>query len=500
MRPSHLPAQLPSRLSSGAGREVLGGGWHPLAVAYAAALGATPAAGSRISAAFTILEQGGILDELVDGAYYGTDGNLATGAPLSLRGVAATGYSGTFTRNINGLTQPAAGGNNWGVSHAVASTAAGTLLVENSPLIESGFAGVSPIISIGRGFNASGFLYSYEWDWNGVAAALIIGFENGSGDFTAYNSVPPFNTSNTEYQSRHLYSRSRTPRIHAVNFGDATSKVWVDGGECTWTGTPLSSGITGPFEQVTLFSRPTSASAFINSSTVRGFGTTTSWLLFNRTLTTAEVRTAVRAMRALRWQPINLVIEGDSTAAENYYPGRGEWDWGHQLSALTGWDQVRRINCAMSGAAITQVDNGTYNNYATQCAYHRPRDFVRRGIFAIQGGINDCLGAIPAATIHAAILALAAKAKADGFETLVITQAPPTVGVGGWTSGMATALAAANTLLVASHAAGAFDYLVRADVLLPHDGSDDAKWLDSFHPNNLGNADVAAAIAATITL
>lgn len=470
--------------------------YHARASAYFAALGYVPEAARRISECFSILDDAGLLDVLVDGVYFGTDGQKTSGSPVSLQGVTAAALTGTFVRSSKGWTSTQA--DVAGVSFAISDTPTGTMVVDHaSSLTQSSYPAMSPAIVVSSTAQA----WSQMWGY-GIYTVPRMRSLGASGAFVNDSSYWTVGPNDIDPDPEAWSSR-----IDAAIYGSIAHKAWSNGRLTTNANSNYAAIQSGkPKTRLSFFRVPTSASAFWDpapSSEYEYRGTITSGMLFSRVLTDTEAEAATLAARCLRAESVCLVVEGDSTAAiiSGATPTQARDNWGYILGQNAGWSSCWRSNVASSGMRVAQMD-AVYSNYENQVRRWRPRHTWARSYFAILAGVNDFFIADSAASVAAdALLAYVAKARADGFKTLVIAPPPPVNGTWGgytWTTAKGAKLETYRGLLSAAHAAGLIDHYVDAKTLLPHDGSDASKWRDIIHPNGLGNADIASAIAALI--
>lgn len=470
--------------------------FHPLARAYAAALGSSPVALNRISRAFDILDQAGLSGVFVDGAYYGTDGNKTTGNPISLRGVAAAAMTGSFTRGRYGLTADQT--DVQGIGHAIAATNSGAFFVDDTPLVpSSGAAAFGPIACIGTTAPTTS---SHQYGYATTSVPRIQSF-NDSGSFVNDSA---YSNSDATAGSRHIDPQSWRSTIHGVTFGYSSHRSWVNGVRSALVGSTFAAATAANKTRVSLFRRPANSTTFSNpaSPKIQYVGTITSWMLFARELSNTEASAVTRAMTVLRGNAKALIMEGDSLTEAIFgaSPFRSRDSWGYAVTQDAAWSNHLLINAACSGHQVAgMVSSG---NFATQCLPFMPRDFIDEATYALAGGINDfgVSGATTAASVYANQRILLDLAKAAGARTVLATIPTPATA---WTSlnggANGTRLAALNTLIRDGHVAGHFDFLVDANAAVPAYNTDASKWIDTVHPNAAGNALWAAAFLAAVT-
>ncbi len=463
---------------------------HPQAqTAYNAMVtaGVTPTQDSlrRLTSAYQVLETAGILDEMVSHVWFSTDWQGSTGTPRNMAGVAAASFADGFTRSRWGLTTNQA--TTSGIGFTVPDTRTGTIVVGHGGDGVNGNGVISMISGASNGNDG------HRWLMDGTNRARLANYAAGS-------FVNQTNSSPNSGVSRHIYSRAAQLRTHAITFGTATPAQWVDGIECDISPNVASATSSNPLTRWSFFrllagsTTWSSVAAFIRRGTIPGA------MLFNRVLTTAEVREATRAMAILEPAEVLLALEGDSTMEAILFPGRQVADIGHRILAMR--NNVRVMNAATSGHALMAFD-GTFANFDTQLSFWRPsrNRFWSRGIAVLTGGINDAgQNTGTPAQVVAAAKAYLGKMKEAGYETVFMVPAPPILNGGAWTTTMRDHLASQRTLLLAEHAAGTLnaDYILRADQILPHDGTDDADWFDFAHPNQSGNQKLADAVVALV--
>jgi lysophospholipase L1-like esterase len=483
------------RHAFGVGRIASPTALHPLAAAYVAALGSSPSAIPRISRAFRILDDAGLLNVLVDGAYYGTDGNLSTGNPISLRGVAAAAMTGSLTRGRYGLTADQS--DVQGIGHNIAATNSGTFLVDETPLIpSSGFASFSPIISIGTTAPTTS---SHQYGYALTSVPRIQSFN----DAGSYVNDSPYSNAGATSGSRLIDPQSWRSSIHGANYGYASHRAWINGVRSDLVGSTFAAATAANKTRVSLFRRPANGTTFSNpaSPKIQYVGTITSWMLFARELSNTEASAATRAMTVLRGNSKALIVEGDSLtdAIFGATPVRSRDNWAYAVTQNSAWSDHLLINAAASGHQVSGMVSS--ENFTTQCLAFMPRDFISEAVYALAGGINDfgASGATTAAAVYANLRTLVDLAKANGARTVLATIPTPATS---WTSlnsgANGTRLAALNTLIRNGHASGHFDVLVDANAAVPAYDVDATKWQDTVHPNAAGNALWAAAFLAAV--
>lgn len=402
-----------------------------------------------------------------------------------MTGVAAASFADGFTRSAWGLTTTQA--TTSGVGFAVPSVTTGTMMFSHTP------NGVNGDGIIGMLSNSANGNEGHRVTFDGTNTPRLSNYVAGA----FVNRTPTFANGAV---SRHTFPLEKQPRISGYTYGVATPKIWVDGIEATLSPNEASAASAATLNRWSFFRLLAGASTWSSVAAFIRRGTTTAGFLFDKELTTTEARAATMAMACLEPTSILMVQEGDSTCEGLLHPTRNLDDWGHKFSDLSGTGAVRRVNIATSGHAILGYD-ATYENWSNQAAHWMTDGQWARKVFTLQGGINDFgLSLGTPAQVYAAGLAYMAKAKAAGAETMWITAAPPILNGGLWTTTMRDNLAALRDLVVAGHSNGDFDHIVRADLLLPHDGTDNAKWFDFAHPNGLGNADIAAAVKTALGL
>ena len=467
-----------------------------LAKAYAAALGYSPPAIQRINKAFQVLQDAAILDVLVDGAYYGTDGNLTTGNPISLRAVPAAAMTGTFTRGRYGLTADQT--DVQGIGHAITATNSGTFFVDDTPLVPSASAPpFGPIACIGTTAPTTS---SHQYGYATTSVPRIQSFN----DAGSYVNDSAYSGSDATPGSRLIDPQSWRNTIHGVTYGYASHRSWVNGIRSTLVGSTFAASTAANKTRVSLFRRPANSTTFSNpaSPKIQYIGTITSWMLFARELSNTEASAVTRAMTILRGNASALIVEGDSLTEAIFgaSPFRSRDNWAYTVTQDTAWANHLLINAATSGHQVAGMVSS--NNFTTQCLPFMPRDYIRKATYCIAGGINDfgVSGATTAAAVYANIRTLVDLAKAAGARTVVATIPTP---ASSWTSlnsgANGTRLAALNTLIRNGHTSGHFHHLVDANTAVPAYDVDATKWQDTIHPNAAGNALWAAAFLAAVT-
>jgi hypothetical protein len=450
----------------------------------------------RIDSAMNVLDAGGLLGVLVDGAYYGTDGNLSTGNPISIRSVSAAAMTGTFTRGRYGLTANQT--DVQGIGHTITATNSGTIFVDDTPLVPNvSPAGFSPIVCIGTTAPTTS---SHQYGYATTSVPRIQSF-NDSG---SYVNDSAYAIDDATAGSRSVDPQSWTPTIQGVTYGYSSFRSWVNGVRSTLQGSAFAAATAANKTRVSLFRRPATSTTFSNpaSPKIQYVGTITSWMLFARELSDAEASVVTRAMTILRGNTYILSVEGDSLTQAIFgaSPFRSRDNWPYQVLQNASWQNHFIVNAAASGHSVEgMVLSG---NYVTQSQPFRPRDFITSGIYAVAGGINDFgSSAVPtAASVYANLLILVDDAKANGYRTVISTIPTPSIT---WTilnSGTnGTRLAALNTLIRNGHVAGDFDFLCDANSAVPAYDTDPTKWYDTVHPNAAGNALWAAQFIASVT-
>lgn len=465
-------------------------GLHPQALAaynlmVAAGVTPTDASLSRLSTAYQILDAAGILGNLADGVWFSTDWQGATGTPRDLGGAAAASFADGFTRSAWGLSTTQA--TTSGIGFTVPSVSSGTMMFSHTP---NGVNGDGIIGMLSNSANAND---GHRVTFDGTNTPRLSNYVAGA----FINRTPTFANGAV---SRHTFPLEKQPRISGYTYGVATPKIWVDGIEATLSPNEASAASSATLNRWSFFRLMAASSTWSSVAAFIRRGTTTAGWLFNKELSTTEARAATMAMAALEPTTAVMVQEGDSTCESLLHPTRNLDDWGHKFSDLSGTGHIRRVNIATSGHAILGYD-ATYGNWDNQAAHWLTSGIWQRKIFTLQGGINDFgLGLGSPAAVYAAGIAYLNKAKAAGAETMWIVAAPPILNGGLWTTTMRDNLAALRDLVVAGHANGDFNHIVRGDLILPHDGSDNADWFDFAHPNGSGNAKIAAAVKTALNL
>lgn len=469
---------------------------HPLAIAYAAALGSYPEAISRVSLAFKVIEQAGLLNVFVDGAYYGTDGNKSSGNPISLRGVSAAAMTGAFSRGRYGLTADQS--DVQGIGHVIAPTNSGSIFIDDTPLIPSvSTPAFSPIACIGGILPTTSI---HQYGYASTSVPRIQSF-NDSG---SYVNDSAYSGSDATAGSRLIDPQSWRSTIHGVTYGYGSHRSWVNGVRSTLVGATFAAATAANKIRVSLFRRPSSSTAFSNpvSPKVQYIGTITSWMLFARELDNSEALAVTRAMTILRGNSKVLIVEGDSLTESIFggVPFRSRDGWAYAVTQNPAWQNHLLVNAASSGHEVFgMVSSGNFN---TQCLQFMPRDFIKNATYCIAGGINDFggSGAITSATVYANLRILVDLAKSFGAKTVVSTIPTPSIA---WTSlnggANGTRLSDLNTLIRNGHASGHFDFICDANATVPSYGADPTKWHDTVHPNAAGNAIWASTFLSSVT-
>jgi hypothetical protein len=470
---------------------------HPLANTYEETVGRSLPAISRINAAFRMLESASLLTHLVDGCYYGSDGQTLTGMPISLRGVPAAAMTGTFTRGRYGFTTTQS--DIAGIRHAIAATNSGTFFVDDTPALSASPAAFSPILCIGTTAPTTS---SHQYGYAGASIPRIQSF-NDSGSFvndSAYigeSATPGSNLIDPQYWH---------PRIHGATYGYSEHRSWHNGARGFLVGSAFAAATAANKTSVSLFRRPANSSTFSNPSSpqVQYVGTLTSWLLFARELNDTEARIVQRAMWLMRGQVKRLVVEGDSLTAQIFgaTPVRSRDNWPYQVVQDAAWADYQILNGAASGHTVSGMVSS--DNFTTQAVVHRPADIYGTRVYAVSGGINDigASGATTAASVYANLKALTDRAKSFGFRTVISTIPLPDVAWQNLNSGTnGTRLTALNGLIRAGYAAGEFDYLCDAAAAFPTHASTPSLWVTetpAIHPSASGNALWKAAFIAAV--
>lgn len=483
------------RHAFGVGRLASPTALHPLAAAYVAALGSSPSAIPRISRAFRILDDAGLLNVLVDGAYYGTDGNLSTGNPISLRGVAAAAMTGSLTRGRYGLAADQS--DVQGIGHNIAATNSGSFFVDDTPLVPSVSApAFGPIACIGTTAPTTS---SHQYGYATTSVPRVQSFN----DAGSYVNDSAYSGSDATAGSRSVDPQSWIPTIHGFTYGYTSHRSWVNGVRSTLVGATYAAATAANKTRVSLFRRPANSTTFSNpaSPKIQYIGRITSWMLFARELSNTEASAVTRAMTALRGNSQVLIVEGDSLTESIFgaTPFRSRDNWAYTVLQNAAWQNHFIINAACSGHQVAGMVSS--NNFANQCQPFMPRDFIAGATFAIAGGINDfgASGATTAAAVYANLRTIVDLAKANGARTVVSTIPTPATSWTSLNSGTnGTRLAELNTLIRNGHASGHFDVLVDANAAVPAYDVDSSKWVDTVHPNGAGNALWAAAFLAAV--
>ncbi len=442
----------------------------------AAGVPVTPNYARRINLAFVTLANAGIKDELILGCYFGSDGQVATGNPIPFVGTARA-VQGTFSRGANGWTADQAA--TQGIAFTIPDTRTGTVVIDCVPggTVGSASSGTVAMVS---GNSGTWWNNGTLWGYNGTSKPQQTRFASGS--FTHQTSQVGQST-----VARALPRHSRQFRVHAFTFGSASTDLWVDGTQSTPVTRDNPVGVTAQ-TNFSLFARNFNSSTF--SSIDRFIGTVRTAMVFNRELTTTEAQAATVAAMILDPAPVLIIIEGDSTAEEVDFLTRTVDHWGKKLEAKSNWQNVRQVNVATSGMAVTGMD-GFYTNWTNQCAWLTPAALGKTVWFSNQGGINDIgFTADTTATIYNAHKTYAAKARAVGMKTMIHTSPVPIAPT--WDSAKQTRLIELNAHILANASADGFDAVINAAAVV--DLSNAANRVDDVHANGTGNDLWATAI------
>lgn len=461
---------------------------HPIANTYEETVGRSLPAIKRINAALRLLESASLLTHLVDGCYYGSDGQTLTGMPISLRGFPAAAMTGTFVRGRYGFTTTQS--DVAGIGHDIPATNSGSFFVDDTPALSSTPAAFSPIICIGT---TSPTTSSHQYGYAAASVPRIQTFNDagsfqGDSAYVSESATPGSNLIDPQYWH---------PRIHGCTFGYSDHKSWHNGARGFLVGTAFAAAGTTPKTRVSLFRRPANATTFSNPSApnqVQYVGTGTTWLLFSKEPTDAEARIIHRAMWLMRGQVNRLVVEGDSLSVQIFgaSPTRSRDNWPYQVVQNSAWSNYQIINGAASGHTVSGMLSS--GNFTTQAVLHRASDTYGKRIYAVAGGINDfgSSAVTTAASVYANLKALTDRAKSFGFVTVISTIPMPDLAWQNLNSGAnGTRLAALNALIRSGHAAGDFDYLCDAAAVFPTHASNPSLWFSetpAIHPSAAGNA------------
>jgi hypothetical protein len=451
---------------------------HYLADKYVDTIGYMPSAIRRISTALQILDDNNLLEDLIDVAYFGTDGNKSTGTPISLRGVAAASFVDNFTRSIRGLTATQA--STAGIGFDIPDTRTGTICVDCvSAGVNDLGAGGGVVAVVGNSSNAND---SAQLVWNGTSRQELQWFIGGA--YTGSTSLPLLSNISREFTRRSL-----EPQICIWTYGNADVKCWYQGVASHPTpnkNNPAAASVAQ--NRLSLFARNASSSTF-TATGIPLKGTITSFMIFDRELTDAEAKIVSRAMRCLRSEPVTLVIEGDSNGRE-YTELTPTTHFPYKLRAFGNWDtDAWQTNCCTSGHAIAAV--ATYG-FTDQWAFMRARDLVRRAIVMFSPiGVNDIgTGTTDAAAMWTAFKAILTQARNMGFETMVMTI--PTIASPTWDDTQRGVATAFNALM--ADEPSAYDFIVDSVPILGSRTTNPTYWTDDAHPSGTGWALVAVEI------
>ena len=408
---------------------------------------------ARYHAFLDALNRQGLLDILVDGCYYGTDGQVTSGAPLSFSGSPATTMTGPNTRSLLGV-----------------EVATGSQLVHTVP-------GVTGGTLIGDGFYdyltaATAFINGL---FDGVLSTVVAQCTGGDTAKILFRNVGTIieSSSTSNGAGRVSWMRNRDRHIISLGFGGGVAAdLWVNGILALLSNKPIYTGPALPFVSI--------------GPKVKNM----SWLLFSRRLTLAENKYICKAIGLLDKRPINLLIEGDSTSEALFDLTRCRFHWPEKILDKPGFmDSVRiGFNGASSGYAVNAMLNDFTPEVLPLICHGK------RNIYFLAGGINDFESQSRAASaVYADLMSLTASARAAGCEVLIATVAKPSPTIHD------AKYNELNTLIRNGYAAGHFDLFADVANAIPdHLGANADLWWDAAHLNGLGNDIVAGLIANAI--
>lgn len=469
---------------------------HPVAARYMAdlrAAGGQPTLDGirRMSRALRVLEQAGILGDLVFGVSLGSDLQLTTGAPLSWGGVAATLSTGTFSRTLAGFT--ATQSDSQGLAWVTPDTRTGTMVVDQTPGGTLGSASGGTVV-MQQGATGTFWHTGTQIGYDGTNKPRLNTFASGS--VQTQTSIV-----GQDAVARAAPRNSRQASTLAYTYGTTSVKHWVNGIESNPSPNATAPARATAQTRFSLFARMASGAAF--SSVDRFQGTVRTAMLFGRELSTEEVRAATVAALILNPAPVVLMIEGDSLAEQIDFLVRTDDHWGRRLEvnhARWSADRVWQHNVATSGMSAESYDFAPYSAYQNQLAWMNPFILQKRVLFSIQGGTNDIGvnasgGPRTVAQIYGYLLDLARKVKAAGAETMIHTVPIPQSPT--WNSTQQAKLAALNAHILTNAAADGFDYVVDAAAAV--DMTISGNRVDDVHPNGTGNTAWALAVATVLS-
>jgi lysophospholipase L1-like esterase len=296
----------------------------------------------------------------------------------------------------------------------------------------------------------------------------ISGFMNSGDDAFCSNVYNP-----TETIIAWTNSNATTPTLNG--YVNGLLKVTTVAGNRT----------TSPVNRVTV------GAWSVDSTTYQGayMGTIRSVAVFSRVLTSAEVKTAGRALRCLDLRRENIVTYGDSQTAQlQIISGNrnlGNWPLLYSEAPAVR-PRARVINPAVNAWSAQQGIDA----FAERVAPFGPDGMgVDRATLHIAFGTNDVALDVAAATIYARMKALAALGRAAGFRVCVSTIMHNTFN----SAPREAVRVATNALILADRTSFDLVWDLSSIVGSAHDA---AFWLDTLHLNNAGNLALAANLAA----
>jgi hypothetical protein len=414
------------------------------------------------------LEDGGILDEMVDGACLRPGYNVA-GSWKSIRNASAT-VRGTVAQTIDGARFVGNVANT--LSFPVTAVRAFTMGVdfaydENAPASSS----VCSINNVG-GSNVS---------------AMALETLSGVGVVYNANGGSAVNTTTIGPTAGSAYTVNRYVWIDTfASFSSdnaATPAIWAHiNGMRRLTDATGQLQLTSDMTEVTLGAYRSSAVGWQLPMS----GTIAAWFVFGRQLTDAENVTLAKALRHLDPRRKNLVTCGDSRTTQQPAAGFGNENWPLQYwqspsirgnyrlcnVAENGWSalvwkgekELRIGHLAPNGTSILEAD------------------------FFAMFGPNDYSAGQSGATVYGHMLDIFKYASSLGMRTTALTDLPAYDSLSAGNLINTTQRTDLNVLLRANRAE--FDSLL--DVAEAFDGPRDRRWwYDGTHPNKAGYGQIA---------
>lgn len=375
---------------------------HSNAVKYATERGLTNReAISDISGFFWTLQNNGLLPAFHDAAFLRGGQNAETNIAVrfTYRGSNGTSYASPVQTDKGILTGSGGGGYNFPTED----------LSSDFTLIFSGQTGAG-------GQTAYSHMISYTHSTGSTNFGISIGH-----DVNNANVVVRSNNTTAVYAANYFghlftdYLRDDYPFPFTAGFGYQRSGLltnWHNGylGTNSSGNHPLS-GLT----LITVGGRLDDASPGYAQSWT---GTAHAWLLFNRQLSSNEVKQVEIALRWLAPTTHNEIAVGDSTSA-NIYTKQAE-SWSYQWFTGPGTNLGEYYIAAASGRSAVSM-NSLWDDTVTR---RKPQGKVKTATARIWAGINDIYSGAQGQTVWETVSNMTVKAVRDGVSVEIGTLYP----------------------------------------------------------------------------